>query len=58
MLWNGNVELLSHIAFIFEHGFSGKSKVSVSVSSLAFNVHDFGVATWLSILGVLGGESP
>mmetsp|Transcript_56330 Transcript_56330/g.134438 ORF Transcript_56330/g.134438 Transcript_56330/m.134438 type:complete len:1649 (+) Transcript_56330:89-5035(+) len=45
MLWNGNVELLSHIAFIFEHGFSGKSKVSVSVSSLAFNVHDFGVVS-------------
>ena len=29
MLWNGNVELLTHIAFVFEHQFSGKTNVQL-----------------------------
>lgn len=45
MLWNGNVELLTHIAFVFEHQFSGKTNVQVRVSSLAFNIHDFSLVS-------------
>ena len=29
LLWNGNVELLTHMAFAFEHKFSGKTSVSL-----------------------------
>lgn len=33
LLWNGNVELLTHIAFVFEHQFSGKTNVTLGWQS-------------------------
>lgn len=45
LLWNGNVDLLTHMAFAFEHQFSGKTDVKVLVSSLNFNIHDFSLVS-------------
>lgn len=50
LLWNGNVELLTHVAFAFEHQFSGMTDVRVLVNSLSFNIHDFNlVSTYVRI---------